>query len=229
MEYLRMALAEENTYSAQALPLGLHAVEQFHGALFIKQEIFVHDEERMHVHGGFHLAHDLEQFFAGLVEIQELALAAEECRRGAEVAAHGAAYRRNDGGGRLPGGLGHAQSHGAETVAGNDVRVLDGGVRRPRPDSARIQEMPSPLQCGRRRSFFRFPEWPPRGRPPRWWIWATSCAHHAAHLADLADVHDDRRDADDVVGVFGQLAREGLARGEIEHRAGRRRYSPGSS
>ena len=46
-------------------------------------------------------------------------------------------------------------------------------------------------------------------------------ADDAAHLAHFADVHDDGRDADDVVLLLSDLAREGFAGREIEHRTGR--------
>ena len=46
--------------------------------------------------------------------------------------------------------------------------------------------------------------------------------YHAAHFPRLTYVHDDRRDADDVVAVFGQFPREGLAGGKVEDCRGRR-------
>jgi hypothetical protein len=38
----------------------------------------------------------------------------------------------------------------------------------------------------------------------------------------LPHIHDDGRDADDIVFLRGELVLEGLPRGKIEHRAGRR-------
>jgi hypothetical protein len=54
------------------------------------------------VQAGSSFAHDLEQLVAGVVEVEMLALAAEERRGGAEVAAHRTADRRDDRGGRDP-------------------------------------------------------------------------------------------------------------------------------
>jgi hypothetical protein len=70
----------------------LHAIEQAHGALFVEQEIFVHDEERLHAKRLLGMAEHVVELVAGLIEVHELALAAKERRRGAEVAAHGAAH-----------------------------------------------------------------------------------------------------------------------------------------
>ena len=76
----------------------LHEAQQLHGAALVQQEVLVHHEERLHVELALHLGHHVEQLFAGIVEIQVLALAAEERGGGAEVAAHGAAHRGDDGG-----------------------------------------------------------------------------------------------------------------------------------
>ena len=84
-----------------ALPGLLHPGEQIHGALLLQQEVLVHDEERLHLARGLRLLHHPEQFVAGLVEVEHLALAAEERRGGAEVAAHRAAHGRDDGGGTV--------------------------------------------------------------------------------------------------------------------------------
>ena len=53
----------------------------------------------------FHLAHHFKQFVPGLVEVDELALAAEERRCRAEIAAHGTSHGRNNGGGRSAGAV----------------------------------------------------------------------------------------------------------------------------
>src|SRR3954463_8208922 len=63
----------------------------------MKEEILVHHEERFDAELRLHARHHGEQLVAGIVEVKVLALASEERRRGAEVAAHRTADGRNDG------------------------------------------------------------------------------------------------------------------------------------
>ena len=65
----------------------------------MQQEVFVHDEERPDAECGFELAHHVIELVAGVVEVAEASLAAEECGGRAEVAAQRAADGRDDGGG----------------------------------------------------------------------------------------------------------------------------------
>ena len=80
-----------------------------------------------------HAAHDFEEFVAGLEEVDELALAAEKRRGRAEVAAHGAADRRNNGRGRRALALRQANAHDPRAHAGDDGRM---------PDRARVSSSP---------------------------------------------------------------------------------------
>ena len=139
-----MALAEAKTDSDQLLPSFFHALQQPHGALAVQQEIFVHDEEGAHFQIFFHAAHDVVQFVAGFKEVDELAFAAEERGGGAEVASHGAAHRRNDGGCGRSLAVGHANSHDACAHSRNNCGMADGALSHLRPGSGASTRLPSP-------------------------------------------------------------------------------------
>ncbi len=164
--------------------------------------------------------HHGEQLLAGVVEIQVLALAAEERRSGAEVAAHGAAHRGNDGGGGAAAGLRQLHPHGAPAEAGDDRGMADGRAfvfaqKTPHPgDAVAAHDVVGVDHLFDARNGRHVPAHHD-GRARR------QAPHHPAHLPHLAHVHDDGRDADDVVVVRRQLRLERLARGEIEHRGGR--------
>ena len=76
-----------------------------------------------------HVLHDFEKLIAGFVEVDALALAAEERRCGAEVASHGTAHGGNDSGGRVASVVGHAHSQHPHAEAGEDFGMLDGRSR----------------------------------------------------------------------------------------------------
>jgi len=69
-----MALADEKTYSDQGFWPAFMKPSNSMARRLCRQEILVHHEERFHVQLRFHLRHDAEEFLAGVVEIQELAL-----------------------------------------------------------------------------------------------------------------------------------------------------------
>ena len=75
-----------------ALPVFLHQLQEAQRALAVQKEILVENEEGPHGEFLLDLAHDGVKLVARLVEIEELSLAAEEGRRGAEVTAHGTAH-----------------------------------------------------------------------------------------------------------------------------------------
>ena len=103
------------------------------------------------------LAHHVEQLVAGLVEVDELSLAAEKRRSRAEVAPHRAAHRRNDGGGRVALALRELDAH--DRACRSPRRCPDGGWARarPRPGSAASRRCLRRARCGRRRSCLRCP------------------------------------------------------------------------
>ncbi len=72
-----------------------------------------------------HLLHDVEELVSRFVEVNALAFAAKEGRRGAEVAAQRTSDRRNDGGCRVALTVRHPHSQDAEAEAGNDLGMLD--------------------------------------------------------------------------------------------------------
>ncbi len=206
--------------SVQLFPACFHPGEQIHGALLLQQEVLVHDEERLHLPRGLRLLHHPEQFFAGLVEVEHLAFAAEERRGGAEVAAHGAAHGSDHGGGTVD-HVGDLDAHHAQVEPGGERRMTDGRfyifaeVAAHPGDAVALDDMigvQKVLDAGDGRDVPADDD----GRMRR------ELPHHAAHLARFAHVHDDRGDADHVVVVPGELARERLAGGEIQNRAGRR-------
>ena len=206
--------------SAQLLWPAAHQLQEFHRAALLQQEILVHDEERFRAARRFRFLHHPEQLRAGGVQVEDLALAAEERRRGAEVATQRAAHGRDDGR-RGIGLVGDPHAHHAQVEAGIERRMVIGAVGSS-PRYSRIQAMPSPFtmwsastMCSMPRSRRDMPADDDRGI-------GRDLADHAAHLAHLADVDDDGRDADDVVLVRVQFAREGLASGKVEDRAGRR-------
>ena len=81
----------------------LHEFQEPQGPHAVQEEVLVHHEERLDLQVRFELAHDVEQLVARLVEADRVPLAAEHRRGGAEVAAHGAADRRDDRGGHVAG------------------------------------------------------------------------------------------------------------------------------
>ncbi len=195
----------------------LHAAQELHGAPFVEQEVLVHHEERAHVQLAFHLRHDAEELVAAVVEIQIVALASEKRGRRAEVAAHGATDRRNDGGRGVALALRQLHPERARAEAGYDFRVADGGVRvfaqvAPHPGDAvafhHVIDFDHQLDAGDSRHMAAHHDGRPRRNPP----------HHLAHLADLADVHDDGGNAHDVVIVGAQLGLKSLARRKIQDR-----------
>src|ERR1700757_210577 len=104
-------------------------MQQLHGALAMEKKVFIHHEESLDFQAGFHPAHDLEKFVAGLEEVDELSLASEEGRGGAEVAAYGTADRGNDGGGCTTLAIGQAQAQDAGLNDGDDFGMMDRRLR----------------------------------------------------------------------------------------------------
>src|ERR1019366_1771557 len=156
-----------------------------------------------------------------LVEVEDLALATEEGAGGAENAAHGAADRGNDGGGGGAGGVGDFNSQHAQVEGGREIGVVDRGVDvfaqvLAHPGDAvafdNVVGIQHLLHAGDGGDVAAHDDGGAR----------RELANHAAHLAGLMNVDDDRRDADDVVVVGGEFPGEGLARGEVEDRAGGR-------
>ncbi len=198
----------------------LHALEQAHGALAMQEEVFVHDEERVHFELFFHVAHDFEEFVAGLEEVDELSLAAEERRSGAEVAAHGAADRGDDGGRGRALAFRQADAHDAGAHSGNDGGMADGSALvfaevAAHPGNAfaadNVVGIDHLFDAGDGGDVTADDD---RGV-------GREFADHAAHLTHLADVDDDAGDANDVVMIGFQFAREVVARGEVENGARR--------
>ena len=74
---------------------------------------------------------------------------------------------------------------------GNDMRMADGRLARLRPDSARIQEMPSPFTMWSASIICSMPGMAATCPPTTIAEPGDKLPHHAAHLAHLADVHDD--------------------------------------
>src|ERR1035437_7260248 len=202
-----------------ALAGGFHEGQQFHDAALLEQEVLVHDKERVLVARFFRVFHEAEELLAGLIEVKDFALAAEEGAGGAEIAAHGTADRRNDGGGGGVGGCGDFDAHHAEVECGGEIGVVDGGVDffaevLTHPGDAvafdnvvGIQHFLHPWNGG---DVAAHDERGARGE----------FARHAARIAGFADVDDDRGDADDVIVVGGEFAGKGLARGEVQDGAG---------
>ena len=94
----------------------------------MQKEILVENEEGPHGEFLLDLAHDGVKLVARLVEVDELSLAPEEGRRGAEVTAHGAAHGGDQDGRRARRLLRQvdAQEPGAEARV--DHGVPDGGL-----------------------------------------------------------------------------------------------------
>ena len=187
----------------------------------MQQEILVHHEERFHVQFGFHLRHHAEEFLTGVVEIQELALAAEERRGCAEIAAHGAAHRWNDGGGGAALVLRQIHPHGAPSEAGNDGRMADGrGVvftevpAHPGDAVAAHEVVGVDHEFNARGSGHMTADYDGG--------FGRHAPHRAAHLPHLADVDDDGGNTDDVVIVGEQFRFEVFARWKIQDCGGRR-------
>jgi hypothetical protein len=137
---LAIALADENTYSDQACPC-LHAVEQFHGAPLVQQEVLVHDEERMHA-SRIPSRHGRKSSAPVFVEVEDLPLPPKNAdvvqklqpmghpTEGMMVAAVEPLF---------PAAAGPSRPPKPETIS----RMLDGRVSSS-PRKRRIQEMPSP-------------------------------------------------------------------------------------
>ena len=66
-----------------------------------------------------------------------------------------------------PFALRQANAHDARAHAGHNRRMPDRARSRLRPDSAASRRCLRPSRCGRHRSSFRFPEWRPHARRPR--------------------------------------------------------------
>ncbi len=118
--------------------------------------------------------HQAEQFVAGGIEVEDLPLAAEERRRGAEVATHGAAHRSNDGGRRI-GLVRNLHSHHPQSEARRQCGMANGRVRVLAQVARASTRCRRPSRCGRRPGCARLRESPPRARPPRWWSAARAC------------------------------------------------------
>ena len=195
----------------------LHLGQQLHRAPFVEQEVLVHHEERVHLQRAFDTAHHVEELLAGFVEVDVVALAPEKRGRRAEVAAHRAADRRDDRGGRIAAAARRLEPHQPESKRGGNGRVRDGRIdrlaeERPEPPNALpghdVIGVDHGVELRERRDVPADDD-----RRSR-----RVLAHEPAHLLHLADVHDDARNAHDVVGVGLELAYETLARGKIEHR-----------
>ena len=152
----------------------------------------------------FHARHDLEQFAAGFVEVDEVAFAAEHRRGGAEVAAHRTSHGRDQRGRRVFRRARQLHAHGSAAESRVDLGVDDqvGFVLAEKPaepgypfsthDVVRIDPL---LGIGQIRDM------------PAHHYRAVGLmfANQRAHLSDFADVGNDRGDADDVVFVVADL------------------------
>ena len=200
------------------LAVRLHQLEQFHRPLAVEQEVLVHHEEGGQAEFLLRLAHHLEQVGAVVEEADRLALAAEEGRRGAEVAPDRAADRRDDR--RRPSrSMGHGKSHDAEAERRGDRRVDD----RLRGILAEVGAHPGDALALDQMIGIDEALDPGNGRDVTadddLRVWRV-LANEAAHLADLPDVDDDPRDADDVVALVRQFADEARPAGKVEQRRG---------
>ena len=197
-------------HEGPGLAVLLHQLQQPHGPLAVQQEVLVHDEERRDAHLLLEPGHELVQLVARGVEIERLPLAPEHGRRGAEVAAQGAADRRDDGGrgvrrrrpSRGPPGCGcrsRTGSAGGGSAASGPHPGSAGTTARPRPRttwsasvSSWIRSMVGHVPADDDRRL------------------RLDLADELAHLRHLADVRDDGADADHVVLVLPQLGLEAL-------------------
>jgi hypothetical protein len=198
-------LIDENTYKRPALAVLLHPLQQLHGPRPVQQKVLVHHEERLHTHALFHVLHHIEELIARLVEVIALALAAEECRRRAEVAAHGATDRRNNRGRGVARIVGYAHAQDAKAKARQDLRVHDRRVwilakipTHPHHALAAhdVMGIDHVLDPGNPRDMSTNYDHRLRRQPPR----------PPAHLLHLAEVGNDAGDSDDVIVVCGQFA-----------------------
>ena len=109
----------------------LHHVEQLERPLLVQEEVLVHHEERSARRSWRSALHMTSNSSApGFVEVHELALAAEERRGRAEVAAHRAADRRDDRRGRIAAAARRLEAHQAEAERRRDRRMRDRRVDR---------------------------------------------------------------------------------------------------
>ena len=184
-----------------SLAVALHVFEQLHRARLLQQEVLVHDEEGADVERLLGFAHDAGTTRRRFRRSSELAFAAEERGGGAEVAAHGAADRRDDGRGDCAFRTRQRESHDAVAEAADDRRVHDRRVRilaqKPsHPGDAfafdDVVGVDHLLDAGDGGHVAADHD----GRFRR------ELPHDAAHLPYFADIHDDGRDADDVVVRF---------------------------
>ena len=180
----------------------------------MEEEVLVHHEERADVHLAFELAHDVEQFVAGLVEVDRLALAAEHGRGGAEIAAQRAADRRNDRGGdvaleflRVDAHVARAEARGDHRMAQRPVLVLAEKAAEPAHALAADHVVGVELldQVGH---VGDVPADDDRGV-------GQILPNQLAHLFHFERVRNDRRDADDVVLLGADLFDEAVERGKV--------------
>jgi hypothetical protein len=59
---------------APALAGLLHAMQELHGALAVQKKVLIHHEEGWDFQGALHVAHQVEEFVAGLVELTNFPL-----------------------------------------------------------------------------------------------------------------------------------------------------------
>ena len=202
-----------------ALAVSLHQLQKPEGALAVQEEVFVEHEKRSHAELLLDLAHDGEELVARFVEVDELPLAPEEGRRGAEVTAHGTPHRGDQNGRRAPRVLRqvHPQDAGAEPRV--DHGVADGGLvvlaeKPPQPrdpvsldDVIGVEDALQALPAGDVAAH------------------DDGCAGEVladqfAHFPRLARIRDDGADPHDVVGVLADLADEALERRVVQDGAG---------
>ena len=123
MVYLRMALADENTYSDQLLPACFMRSSNCmaRGRLSRKFSSIMKNEQTFMECSMCSITSNSSS--PDLVEVDALAFAAEERGGGAEVASHGTSDRRNDGGGGVARVVGNAHAQHAHAEAGKNFRM----------------------------------------------------------------------------------------------------------
>ena len=184
----------------------------------VEQEVLVHHEERADRHRLGQSIHHLEQLVARLVEVDELPLAAEHRRSGAEIAAQRAAHRGDNRGGNVPRLAAHRHAQAARVQARVDQRmsqrllwVLAQEAAEPAHAVAAhdVVGVDLPLQVGNVGDVSPHDDRRPRLLP----------AHELAHRAHFGQVRDDTGDADNVVGLLADLLPEAVESGKVEHGA----------
>ena len=218
MEYLRIALIDEKTYSAQLLLCSCmrSSSRRARGRLSRKFSSMTKNDCTPRL--VLHVLHDVEELIAGFVEVVALALAAEERGRGAEVAAHRASDRGNDRGGGIARVVGHAHAKNAEAEAGENFGMDErrAGIfaeEAAHPGNAfaahDVVGIEHVFHAGNAGDVAADDDGGVRRK----------LAHAAAHLAHLAEVGNDAGDSDDVVLVRGQFALKLVEGREVEQRA----------